>query len=132
MGFLSRFNDAAAYKHGSSGAALGREVRMLQRTREADEQGYTGVHRGTRVYTGVHGFTQEYTGVHRGTRGYTGVHRGTQGYTGVHRSTQGYTEVHRGTQAVRAGTLNPYLSATLKECLRARGAPIGYGHFPKN
>jgi hypothetical protein len=25
-----------------------------------------------------------------------------------------------------------YLSATLKERLRARGAPIGYGHFPKN
>jgi hypothetical protein len=34
--------------------------------------------------------------------------------------------------SVRAGTLNPYLSATLKERLRARGAPIGYGHFPKN
>jgi|AntAceMinimDraft_1070359.scaffolds.fasta_scaffold18923_1 hypothetical protein len=34
--------------------------------------------------------------------------------------------------SVRAGTLNPYLSATLKERPRARGAPIGYGHFPKN
>jgi len=34
--------------------------------------------------------------------------------------------------SVRAGTLNPYLSATLKERLRAREAPIGYGHFPKN
>jgi len=34
--------------------------------------------------------------------------------------------------SVRAGTLNLYLSATLKERLRVRGAPIGYGHFPKN
>jgi hypothetical protein len=34
--------------------------------------------------------------------------------------------------SVRAGMLNRYLSPTLKERIRARGAPIGYGHFPKN
>jgi len=35
-------------------------------------------------------------------------------------------------QSVRAGTLNRCLSPTLKERLRERGAPIGYGDFPKN
>ena len=34
--------------------------------------------------------------------------------------------------SVRAGTLNRYLSPTLKERFRARRAPIGYGRFPKN
>jgi len=34
--------------------------------------------------------------------------------------------------SVRAEMLNRCLSPTLKECLGARGAPIGYGHFPIN